>query len=153
MEELTIIDHSHLLLQAYKQIPDSKNLIIGEMPIIDELGEILRNTKYLVSILNDMGHFLYINNAWTLYLGWTLQEMRHKIFTEFLHADDVEKSIKALTDVVYKKVDISKYSKFQNRYISKNGKYKHVNWFIYNQFDYSISNQPVFLSIAEPGTP
>ncbi|MBF0227146.1 MAG: GGDEF domain-containing protein [Desulfobacterales bacterium] len=70
------------------------------------------------------GFFKEINPAWTNTLGWSLEELKSRQWIEFVHADDKEFTIQAMSQLTSDKPLIS----FENRYICKNGSYRWLSW-------------------------
>ncbi|MBL0941741.1 MAG: response regulator [Alphaproteobacteria bacterium] len=78
------------------------------------------NSNHLVCIMEFGGCFKRINNKWTELLGWDKQELLHTPYYEFIHPEDMEKTLN------YEKNFIP--SGFINRYRCKDGSYKFLNW-------------------------
>ncbi len=82
----------------------------------------------LFCTLDEKGKILEINPAWTQVLGWTRGEILGKTFMEFLHPDDIESSLKTFADKPV--IDLSKKPQgLINRYRTKGGKYRIIEWF------------------------
>lgn len=81
----------------------------------------------LFAIIDDRHHFLKLNIHWEDVLGYTIDELTKKPFTEFVHPDDLDKTVDA-----YKKdsaLNEDKMKNFTNRYRTKDGKYAVIDWF------------------------
>lgn len=78
----------------------------------------------MLCILNDKGCFADVNPAWETCLGWKVDDLVGKPFVDFLHEDDVERSLAAF-DVVRSGEPVLK---FENRYLTKSGDYKWLSW-------------------------
>lgn len=69
-------------------------------------------------------HLRKLNLAWEKNFGWTIKELESKPFLEFVHPDDVE-----ATRNVYERMKSGKtVTGFRNRYRTKRGKYKAIEW-------------------------
>ncbi|MBP9112192.1 MAG: response regulator [Polyangiaceae bacterium] len=71
------------------------------------------------------GYFKRVNPAWEATLGWTSDEMCAQPWIQFVHPDDVQRTIDAgnkLTAVG------ESLSEFENRYRTKDGKYRSLSW-------------------------
>lgn len=73
------------------------------------------------------GYFKRINPAWTETLGWTAEELTSKPWINFVHPEDVEKTVEAGKDLL-RGISVRD---FQNRYRTKTGEYR---WFSWNTF-------------------
>lgn len=78
----------------------------------------------MFSIADMSGHFLKLNKAWESTLGYTLQELELTNFLELIHPDDLE-----ATELALKKLgNNTTISNFTNRYRSKKGDYRYIEW-------------------------
>ena len=78
----------------------------------------------MLCILNDKGCFADVNPAWETCLGWKVDDLVGKPFLDFLHEDDVERSLAAF-DIVRSGEPVLK---FENRYLTKSGDFKWLSW-------------------------
>lgn len=78
----------------------------------------------LFIITNNHGRILRINTQWQKTLGYSQEEMEGKLFINFVHPDDVTETIKKLKEIIKTTSDEG----FVNRYRSKNGDYKYIEW-------------------------
>lgn len=78
----------------------------------------------LICVVGSDGYFKKMNPAFTLTLGWTIDELLAKPIIDFVHPDDV-----TITSNELKKLTTGeKTINFENRYITKNGDYLSINW-------------------------
>jgi PAS domain S-box-containing protein len=89
-----------------------------------ERGHIWDLTPDLLGVLNEKGYFESVNPAWRKVLGWSDEEFRTTIFTDFLHPDDVAKSETAFAEVLQGRPVF----RFENRYRRKDGGYCWLSW-------------------------
>lgn len=77
----------------------------------------------LLSISTQEGYFKIVNKIWNEVLGYSCKELTSQKWIEFVHPDDVEKTLEALallnTETLYN---------FINRYLAKDGTYKKLSW-------------------------
>jgi PAS domain S-box-containing protein len=71
------------------------------------------------------GYFKQLNPAWERTLGWTLDELRSRPFTQFVHPEDRERTeaeAAGLTNAGHETIN------FENRYRCKDGTYRSLLW-------------------------
>jgi PAS domain S-box-containing protein len=71
------------------------------------------------------GYFVRVNPAWQTVLGHSEEELRSTPFMDFVHPDDREATIRAMSALV----DGERVIDFENRYRAKNGSYRWLQWF------------------------
>ncbi len=81
----------------------------------------------LLGICTFDGVFEYMNPAWTVCLGWDLDELRSKPFLEFVHPDDIAKTL-AKFEQNMTGVTLRPVTGFVNRYRTKAGGYRSLRW-------------------------
>ena len=70
----------------------------------------------------DDGYFKKLNGAWVNILGYSLDELLAKPFTDFIHLDDVNSTLFAIT------AQHDPSAEYINRYKCKDGSYRHFSW-------------------------
>jgi PAS domain S-box-containing protein len=90
----------------------------------DELDQFFNVTLDLLCIAQMDGYFLRLNPAWERILGYTREELMAKQFFEFVHPDDLERTLKAVSALVSEQ----KLIHFENRYRTKDGTYRWLEW-------------------------
>ena len=78
----------------------------------------------LLCIADSEGRFLKLNKAWESTLGFPVNELRMKKFLEFVHPDDLEKTLEAMSQLDNQEVVLN----FVNRYRCKDGSYRFIEW-------------------------
>lgn len=78
----------------------------------------------LFCIANTEGYFLKLNKAWERTLGYTIEELLSKQFLEYVHPDDLQSILDALSELGSDKEVLN----FVNRYRCSNGEYKYLEW-------------------------
>lgn len=84
------------------------------------LRDYFRLSRDLYCELSPEGRFLFVNESWTLVLGWTSEEMVGSHFTDWLHPDDINPSKHAYAN--------QHAGQFRNRYRHKDGTYRTLEW-------------------------
>jgi PAS domain S-box-containing protein len=84
------------------------------------------------------GYFKKINFNFEKKLGYSEQELLSKQFLEFVHPDDIDRTLMIINSLDQGQTIIN----FENRYRCKNGTYKWLNWtsIPYNNLIYAIAN-------------
>ncbi|MEJ6401310.1 PAS domain-containing sensor histidine kinase [Yoonia sp. 2307UL14-13] len=78
----------------------------------------------LLGIVNQAGVFVETNPAWQTVLGWTEPEIRSMVFTDFLHPDDMDRTLALFTSLKAGEPALH----FENRYRCKDGSYRWLSW-------------------------
>jgi PAS domain S-box-containing protein len=78
----------------------------------------------LICIANTDGFFKKANPAFGAVLGWSEAELLGKPFVDFIHPDDLGPTL----EVVAQLAEGAKLVNFINRYRTKSGEYKPINW-------------------------
>ncbi|WP_437807281.1 PAS domain S-box protein [Sorangium sp. So ce1078] len=78
----------------------------------------------LLATADARGHFHDLNPAWERTLGWSLDELRARPFIEFVHPGDREATLAETTALFEGRAT----SRFDNRYICKDGSYRWLGW-------------------------
>ncbi|TVP61286.1 MAG: PAS domain S-box protein [Nodularia sp. (in: Bacteria)] len=78
----------------------------------------------LLCIADTGGHFRRLNQAWEKILGYSISELEGKAFLDFVHPDDLDSTLAAISDLNDDRTII----KFVNRYRTKDGSYRHIEW-------------------------
>ena len=79
----------------------------------------------MLCIANSDGYFKELSPAFTRTLGWSIEEMTTKPFTDFVHPDDLEATMKEVERQV---VAGEPVLQFENRYRHKDGTYRVLSW-------------------------
>lgn len=78
----------------------------------------------LLATADARGHFRDLNPAWERALGWSLDELRARPFIELVHPGDREATL-AETAALF---EGRTTSRFDNRYMCKDGSYRWLGW-------------------------
>ncbi len=81
-------------------------------------------SRDLLSVASLDGRFLSLNPAWSVTLGWRLEELSERPFIEFVHPDDVEPTMLAAARLAQGEAQLD----FENRYRCRDGSYRWLSW-------------------------
>jgi PAS domain S-box-containing protein len=90
----------------------------------EELDQFFNITLDLLCIADLNAHFRRLNPAWEKTLGYTSEELMSGRFLDLVHPDDVENTLKALSQLASQKEVVL----FVNRYRCKDGSYRYIEW-------------------------
>ncbi len=79
---------------------------------------IFKNSPLGMAILDTSGKLLFVNPALVNFTGYSDEELKSMIFTEFTHPEDINKDLDKYLELVQGKI---KSYKMEKRYINKNG--------------------------------
>ncbi len=89
-----------------------------------ELERYFSSSLDLLCIANTSGTFIRVNPEWERVLGYSVNELQGKSCLDLVHPEDYEKTWRALDKLGSNK----KLLNFVNRYRSKNGDYRWIEW-------------------------
>ena len=78
----------------------------------------------LLCIADTSGNFIRVNKAWENILGYSTSELEHRQFLEFVHPEDMQPTLDAMSELS----DQHPILKFINRYKTKEGSYRFIEW-------------------------
>lgn len=90
----------------------------------DELDRYFSSSLDLLCIANTSGEFIRINPEWEKVLGYTVKELEGRKFLDFVHPEDMESTLNAISILSGQE----EVHSFQNRYRSKDGTYRWIEW-------------------------
>ena len=88
-----------------------------------ELSAFFASTHALVCELSTSGVFMRINPRWQDQLGYSADQLEARLWTEFVHPDDV-----AVTEQALAKLDTLDSVQFENRLRHTDGSYRSLRW-------------------------
>ncbi len=113
--------------------------LVAEKTSIKNFQYFINESPDLVCITGTDGFFKDVNPAFTAILGYSKQEFLITPFLDFVHPDDLEKTI---AEVNLLSTSIATID-FENRYMKKNGSVVHLQWKSYlnpaNNLIYAIA--------------
>ena len=90
----------------------------------EELNQFFNVSLDLLCIANTEGYFLRLNPAWEKVLGYTREELMKKPFLEFVHPDDLDTTLKAISTLASQQ----EVFRFINRYRCRDGTHRWLEW-------------------------
>ncbi len=94
---------------------------MADAPTLDQL---LDHTPTLVGVASTDGRFLRLSKAWEEFMGRPLSDLEGAEFIQFVHPDDREQTVAALSDLTENEPVIG----FENRYRAANQDYRRLKW-------------------------
>ncbi len=94
-----------------------------------DLSKFFDRSVDLLTIANFDGYFIKLNPSWTRLLGYTEVELTSRPFINFVHPDDIEKTIEATKNL---SKDGQVLTNFTNRYLCKDGSIKYLMWSVWS---------------------
>src|SRR5262245_52351765 len=120
-----ILQPSAELLATMTTIGDQIALYIERLWASEDFDRFFKLSLDLFCVVSFDGYFLRLNPAWETVLGYSLDELRASPFIDFVHPDDRAPSMQELS-----KASVSEHViNFENRYRTKDGSYKWLQWF------------------------
>jgi PAS domain S-box-containing protein len=78
----------------------------------------------LLCIADTKGNFIRVNKEWESVLGFTASELENKSFMDFVHPDDKDATLQAISQLRGQETVLG----FINRYRCKDGSYRYLEW-------------------------
>jgi PAS domain S-box-containing protein len=78
----------------------------------------------LLCIADTSGNFIRVNKAWESTLGYPVEDLEKRKFLDFVHPDDLEKTLAAMATLDSQKEVLN----FVNRYRCIDGSYRFIEW-------------------------
>lgn len=79
----------------------------------------------LLGTANADGYFTSLNSAWESLLGWSREELMSRPHIDFVHPDDVQRTIDEASRVTRSDYELVN---FENRYRTKRGEWRWLRW-------------------------
>lgn len=89
-----------------------------------ELDRYFTSSLDLLCIADTGGHFRRLNPEWEKTLGYPLDELEGKVFLDYVHPDDLQGTLDAVSTLSEQKEVLN----FVNRYLCKDGTYRWIEW-------------------------
>lgn len=105
-------------------ITEEKNLREELLKSQAELEGFFEVNLDLLCIADLEGRFIKVNREWEEILGYSREEIEGSLFFDYIHPEDLEGTLKATEELSYG----SSIKGFVNRYRSKDGLYRYIEW-------------------------
>ncbi|MEL7034256.1 MAG: PAS domain S-box protein [Cyanobacteria bacterium J06592_8] len=112
------------ILGMYQDITDRKRAEIALQAKTEELDRFFSLALDLLCIANTDGYFVRLNTQWEKTLGYPLSELEGSRFLDYVHPDDVDKTLAALNQLKEGK----EVQNLLNRYRCRDGSYRWLEW-------------------------
>ncbi|WP_190275803.1 PAS domain-containing hybrid sensor histidine kinase/response regulator [Thiorhodovibrio frisius] len=113
-----------LMLGTHQDITARKHTEIKLREANEELDRYFAFSRDLLLIADNDGRFLRVNPEWEQVLGYPLNDLIGKRFSDFLHPDDLEATQTAVNQL---NLGHSVFG-FENRYRCRDGSYRWLEW-------------------------
>ncbi|MEJ8857623.1 PAS domain-containing protein [Variovorax robiniae] len=88
-------------------------------------GRTWQVTPEMLCVVNAEGYFDTVNPAWEKTMGWSEAEMTRAVFQDFLHPDDLARTMAAWVDATLHQKPVLR---FENRHRDKSGNWHWLSW-------------------------
>ena len=112
------------LISSFNDITERKHAEDELSAAKQELERFFELVPDLVAIASTDGYFKKVNQAWESTLGFTIAELLSQPFANFIHPDDIEPTNREVARQIGGNATIN----FENRYHTKDGAYKWLEW-------------------------
>ena len=89
-----------------------------------QLDQVWRHSRDMLCVANFEGRFVSLNPAWTATLGWSVEELTADPFLDFVHPDDREATVTAMSGLATGESVLG----FENRYRHRDGSHRWLAW-------------------------
>ena len=112
------------VLGTYEDITERKLAQAALQERTEELERFFSLSLDLLCIADIDGRFLRLNRAWEEILGYRVEELEGRAFTDFVHPDDREETAAAFGSLAGGRSVLN----FVNRYRCRDGSYRWIEW-------------------------
>jgi PAS domain S-box-containing protein len=123
---------SQEIRQPSAELQDTMTMICSQIALYierqwasEDFDRFFKLSLDMFCVATFQGYFVRLNTTWGKVLGYSDEELRASPFIEFVHDDDREATIQELSKVTLGGHVIN----FENRYRTKDGSYRWLQWF------------------------
>lgn len=109
---------------VFSDISDRKKAEEAILAKNEELDRYFTSSLDLLCIADMTGKFIRVNPEWEKTLGYPVAEVEGRMFLDFVHPDDMQSTLAAITRLEAQEEVIN----FENRYRCKDGEYHWIEW-------------------------
>lgn len=131
VEEKSVYVEAHMVLKSEMEVLLIERDITDRIKIEEELISKSNELEHYFSSALDLfciadihGNFIRVNKAWENVLGYSVTDLEKRTFIEFVHPDDVDATIQAMSKLSKQE----KILNFINRYRCQDGNYRYIEW-------------------------
>ncbi|SDY51146.1 PAS domain-containing protein [Tindallia californiensis] len=127
-------DQTQCIVNQNGEVVERRGYLMDQTPLKEaeeqasqkqkELDRYFESSLDLLCIANVKGEFVRLNPEWGKVLGYPKEKLEGKLFLDFVHPDDMEKTLEAIQDLSNQREVV----KFENRYRSADGSYRWIEW-------------------------
>jgi PAS domain S-box-containing protein len=118
------LPESDLFFGFHQDITDHNRAMKTLREKTEELDRYFTTSLDLLCVADTDGFFHRLNSEWERTLGYSLDEMEGKRFLDFVHPEDMEATLAAVTQLETQGRNLN----FENRYRCKDGSYRWIEW-------------------------
>jgi PAS domain S-box-containing protein len=119
-----VLDGQRLLHSIIQDVTERKRAEDALREKTEELDQYFSTSLDLFCIADTEGYFRRLNAQWERSLGYTLAELEGRRFLDFVHPDDMQATLDAISDLTSQKEVLN----FTNRYRHRDGTYRWIEW-------------------------
>jgi PAS domain S-box-containing protein len=116
------VPEGHLVF--LQDVTDLKQIQEALREKTEELDQYFTTSLDLFCIADTEGYFRRLNPQWEKTLGYPLAELEGRRFLDFVHPDDLQETLDAISDLSAQKEVMN----FTNRYRHRDGTYRWIEW-------------------------
>ncbi len=146
-----VLDSDAAILKMFAALGQQLGAFIGRTRAQEQLERFFTMSTDLLCIANFDGHFTRVNKSWQRVLGYTATELMTTPFMSFVHSDDREPTMAAMSQLARGEPLVG----FENRYRCRDGSYRWLTWNTTPQLDeqlvYAVAHDSTDRKLAEQG--
>ncbi|MGE0084942.1 MAG: PAS domain S-box protein [Desulfococcaceae bacterium] len=119
-----ISDLGYSNVRLARMLKERDNVLCSLREKTEELDSYFSTALDLFCIADTYGYFRRVNPQWETALGYTVKELEGRRFFDFVHPDDLEATLQAVSQLKAQKQILN----FTNRYRCKDGTFRWLEW-------------------------
>lgn len=92
------------------------------------IDDLFHHSPFQMTLTDSSGYFKKVNKQWTIITGYTEEELKSEPFINFIHPDDVDRTLNAYNNSESFDKKAKPVVGFVNRYRCKDGRYAILEW-------------------------